>query len=383
MSWRSTQLRRLGGVGVLDQVADAGLAVLTDGGVQADRLPAGPQQLLDLVRCPVQLHRQLLRGRLPAEPLMHVPLDPAQLAEHLQHMHRQPDRAGRVGEPALDRLADPPHRVGGELVALGVVELLDRPDQAQVAFLHHVEQRQPAVAVLLGHRDHQPEVGLQHVGLGAAAVLGHQLQLPAVVLGQVRLGFELVLREQPGLDPLGQVHLLLGGEQAGTADGLEVGVDRIPHGRGLIVQIDLGAAPGAACVALRDLAQGGLAQRRGLRLGGVQAVEPDNLGNLMGGGFCGLRSLHVILARSYPAGGSCWPIAQVNSGFGQICQDLPALRGGKARRREGGAKLGLGQVPALDKLVHVRRDNPERGFPRMCSSARGTSPSWARAARCA
>src|SRR5580700_2133686 len=130
------QLAGLRRVDVLDQVADAGLAVLADRRVEADRLPAGAQQLLDLVRRPVQLDGQLLRGWLPAQALVHVALDPGQLAEHLEHVHRQPDGPGRVGEAALDGLPDPPHRVRRELVALGVVELLDRPDQAQVAFLH-------------------------------------------------------------------------------------------------------------------------------------------------------------------------------------------------------------------------------------------------------
>ena len=41
------------------------------------------------------------------------------------------DRARLVGERARDRLADPPGRVGRELVAAAPVELLDRADQAR------------------------------------------------------------------------------------------------------------------------------------------------------------------------------------------------------------------------------------------------------------
>ena len=174
----------LGGVDVLDEVADGGLAVLADRGVEADRLAAGAQQLLDLVGGLVQLTAELLGRGLPAEPLVHVALDPGQLGQHLQHVHGQPDRAGRVGEAALDGLPDPPHGVGGELVALGVVELLHGADQAEVALLHHVEQGHAAVGVLLGDRDDQAQVGLQHVVLGAAAVLGDPLQVVAVLVGQ-------------------------------------------------------------------------------------------------------------------------------------------------------------------------------------------------------
>ncbi len=113
---------------------------------------------------------------------MHVPLDARQLRQHLEHVHRQPDGPGRVRETALDGLPDPPHGVGGELVALGVIELLDRTDQAQVPFLHHVQQRQAAVAVLLGHRHDQAQVRLEHVRLGAPPVLGDHLELTPEVL---------------------------------------------------------------------------------------------------------------------------------------------------------------------------------------------------------
>src|ERR1700760_4876766 len=67
------ELRGLGRVDVLDQVADAGLAVLADGGVERDRLARRAQQLLDLVRGAVELDRHLLRSRPPAEELGPVP----------------------------------------------------------------------------------------------------------------------------------------------------------------------------------------------------------------------------------------------------------------------------------------------------------------------
>src|SRR3569833_1495281 len=60
------------------------LAGLAERGVEADRLAAGAQQRLDLGGALVELHGQLLRGRLAAEALVHLALDPAQLAQHLQ-----------------------------------------------------------------------------------------------------------------------------------------------------------------------------------------------------------------------------------------------------------------------------------------------------------
>ena len=75
-------------------------------------------------------------------------------------MDREPDRAAGVGDAAGDRLADPPRGVGGELEALAPVELLHRVDQAEVALLDQVEQRQPDGLVLLGDGHHQAQVGL-------------------------------------------------------------------------------------------------------------------------------------------------------------------------------------------------------------------------------
>ncbi len=107
-----------------------------------------------------------VRARLAAQLLDQAPFGVDQLVEPLDHVHGDPDRSALVGQRAGDRLADPPGRVGRELVAAAVVELLDRPDQAQRALLDQVQQRQAAADVALGDRDDQPQVGLDHVLLG-------------------------------------------------------------------------------------------------------------------------------------------------------------------------------------------------------------------------
>ena len=73
------------------------------------------------------------------------------------------DRPRLVGERAGDRLADPPGRVGRELVAAAPVELLDGADQAERALLDQVEERQALVAVVLGDRDDEAQVRLDHL----------------------------------------------------------------------------------------------------------------------------------------------------------------------------------------------------------------------------
>jgi hypothetical protein len=63
-----------------------------------------------------------------------------------------------IGDRARDGLADPPRGIGRELEASLVVELLDRPNEADVALLQEVEEIHPAPHVLLRDRDDQAQV---------------------------------------------------------------------------------------------------------------------------------------------------------------------------------------------------------------------------------
>ena len=84
--------------------------------------------------------------------------DLAELGHRFDHVHRNPNRAGLVGDRPRDRLANPPRGVGRKLVAAAIFVLVDRPHQAGIAFLNQVEEAQAAVAVLLGDRNDQPQV---------------------------------------------------------------------------------------------------------------------------------------------------------------------------------------------------------------------------------
>src|SRR4029434_1904142 len=64
-----------------------------------------------------------------------------------------------------------PCRVGGELVALRVAELLDGLEQAEVAFLNQVEQAHAAPGVLLRDRHYEAQVGLNEVLARGGAVV--------------------------------------------------------------------------------------------------------------------------------------------------------------------------------------------------------------------
>ena len=116
-----------------------------------------------------------LRGGFAAEVLDQLLLHPHQLVDRLDHVHRDADGAGLVGDGAGDGLANPPGGVGGELVAAAVFELLDRLHQAHVAFLDQVEEGQAAVGVFLGDGDDEAQVGLDHFGLGLEGLGGEML----------------------------------------------------------------------------------------------------------------------------------------------------------------------------------------------------------------
>src|SRR5207237_7275971 len=97
----------------------------------------------------------LLRTRLAAEALHELTLDVHDLVQLLDHVHGNANRARLVGDRARHRLADPPRRVRRELVALAVVELLDRADEPERALLDQVEERQPAPQLALRDRDNE------------------------------------------------------------------------------------------------------------------------------------------------------------------------------------------------------------------------------------
>ena len=115
-------------------------------------------------------------------------------------MHRHADRPRLVRDRAGDGLADPPGRIRGELETAAPLELLDGADQAEHALLDEIEERQSLVAVVLGDRDDQAQVRLDHPPLG---------------------------RHVAALDPLGELDLLGGGEQRVASDLAEEELQRV------------------------------------------------------------------------------------------------------------------------------------------------------------
>ena len=144
--------------------------------------PTGWSRLVDARAAALHLARlldrqarllgDLVERRLAPELRPEQSLGLVHLLEALDDVDGHPDRPGLVRESARDGLADPPGRVGRELVAAAPVELLDGADQPERPFLDQVEERQALVAVVLRDRDDEAEVRLDHplLRLGIAAL---------------------------------------------------------------------------------------------------------------------------------------------------------------------------------------------------------------------
>ncbi len=145
-----------------DEVAEDCVVRLADRGVERRRGTGGGPHLAGLRNRQVGLVGDLLERRLAAEHGPERALRAVHLLQPLDDVDGHPDRPCLVGKRPGDRLADPPGGVGRELVAAAPVELLDGADQAERPFLDQVEERQALVAVVLGDRDDQAEVRLDH-----------------------------------------------------------------------------------------------------------------------------------------------------------------------------------------------------------------------------
>src|SRR4029450_3569793 len=193
------------GVRVLDEVAEVRVLLLPDRGLEGARLLAPLQDPPPLVGGDPHLPPDLLGQRLAPEVLQELPLDADELVDRLDHVHGDADRPRLIGDRARDRLADPPRGVRRELVALGVVELLDRADQPEVPLLDQVQEQHAATDVPLRDRDHEAQVRLDQLALGELAVAFDAAQEVVELLAGLRL---VGLADAVPPDPLDLAELL-------------------------------------------------------------------------------------------------------------------------------------------------------------------------------
>ncbi len=112
----------------------------------------------DLFHRDVHALGDLGRRRLAAQLLQQRRRALADAVQRAGPVERHPHDAALLGERLENRLADPPHRVGDELDALGLVELVGGADEAEVALVDQIGERDALVLVFLGDRDDEAEV---------------------------------------------------------------------------------------------------------------------------------------------------------------------------------------------------------------------------------
>src|SRR6202043_3912661 len=183
-----------------DELSELRLLLITHGLLERYRRLGGALDRVDLLWLDARDLGDLVGRRLATELRHELSLGAADLVELLDHVHRDANRARLVGQGTAERLPDPPGRVGRELEALAVIELLRRAHQPERALLDQVEEGKALVAVVLRYRDDEPKVRLDHLLLGV---------------------------EIAALDPLREIDLLLRGQQAHLADVLEEQLQRI------------------------------------------------------------------------------------------------------------------------------------------------------------
>ena len=174
--------------------------LLADRGFEGNRLLRYAHDLTHLVNGHIDLVRDLVGSRLVAVLMEELTLYLLDLVDGLHHMDGDADGSRLIRDRARDRLSDPPCRVGGELEALGVVELFDRLDQSEVALLNQIEELHTSAEVALRDADNKTEV---------------------------RFGKALSCRDIAVGDADREVDLLLGGKQRHLADVLEVHLDGV------------------------------------------------------------------------------------------------------------------------------------------------------------
>ena len=157
---------RCGVVGVFDEIAQVRVVIVANRCFHRNWLFGDFHDLADFVFRDLHLLGQRRRIGLETKLLQMLTRQAVHFVDGFDHVHRNTNGASLVGDRTCDGLADPPRGVSGKLVAAAVFEFVHRFHQANVAFLNQIQELQAAVGVFLGNRNHQTQVGLDHLFLG-------------------------------------------------------------------------------------------------------------------------------------------------------------------------------------------------------------------------
>ena len=192
-----------------------GVLLLADRRFERHRLLRYLEDVTHLIDGHTHLCGDLLRRGVVTQLLKKLAGHSYDLVYRFDHVDGDPYGACLIRYRTGYRLTYPPGRIGRELVALGVVELLDRLYKTEVALLNEVGQRHSPADVALCDGDDEAQICLRHQSARLLVALTH-------FLGGGKL---LLRREQRHLADVTQVHThRVGGVGVGVLNlGGEVG----------------------------------------------------------------------------------------------------------------------------------------------------------------
>src|SRR5208282_3563567 len=168
---------RVLGALVFDEVPHAHVPIIAHRRVERDRLAGHLEQRVDARNRQTHFIGEVFRRGLAPQFLAELILRPPEPGHDLDHVDRNANGARLVGNGAGQRLANPPHRIGGKLIAAAILEFLDPLKQAKITLLNQIEQRLPPVDVFLSDGDHEAQIGFGHVISGLMGAVGGAVQL--------------------------------------------------------------------------------------------------------------------------------------------------------------------------------------------------------------
>ena len=117
------------------------------------------QRMLHFLHSEIHPLGDFFRCGIAAEFLDQRGLAPSHAIDKTSPVQRHLHDATLFSQRLEDRLSYPPHRVGDKADPPGLVKSARGPDQPQIAFIDQIGKRYSLIAVLLGHRHHEAQIG--------------------------------------------------------------------------------------------------------------------------------------------------------------------------------------------------------------------------------
>ena len=190
------RFKRIDCLFVFDEVTELAVFLGTHRRLERNDVLGNLLNMGDLLDIHLHFDSEFFERRFAAELLDQTALRVGQLVDRLDHVDRDADRAGLVGDGAGDGLTDPPRGIRAEFETAFGIEFLHRAEEADVAFLNQVEERESAADVFFGDTDNETKVGFGKLLLGSRVALADAAS---------ELDFLATIDERDATD-LGEIH---------------------------------------------------------------------------------------------------------------------------------------------------------------------------------